>query len=148
MITYLKICSSIVISLLVWVIIFTSFSFLSGGVTTIEALSTLLMVAAIGFFYLGILGSILWLIIFMLLCRSNLSELKKHFASSMLASLLYPALLMFSPLGPINNPWQFFYSCQLFILPVVIVSLFSYNKIYILKPLNKQRQHRPSGWTR
>lgn len=133
---YLKIVSSIIMSLLLLsfgpALFLFVYALIIGDELTWGYLLTFLMFAFFGFIFFGLTGSVMWWLIFRLLYRSGMSEFRKHQIAAAGSSLIAP--LMFALWSFDEKQYEQLYSAYamlILIIPVVLVSLFLYKKIYI-----------------
>ncbi len=136
--TYLKILSSILISLIILSALFSliggSYSlYMSNG----DFFSTLLftfIISGFGFIMFGLTGSISWLLLLIPLSKCSMAEFDKHKVSAISSAFIVTTLTGIWSLGNkfFNEP-LIMYWVLIFIVPVVVVSLYVYKRLYLQK---------------
>ncbi len=89
---YLKILISTAIGTFVFSLVVAGYLSTSNGDYGFDLLGIALIIAGFGFFLYGILGSILWLLLYRYAIPKGNSELKRHSISAVLASLICSVL--------------------------------------------------------
>jgi len=123
---YLKILCSIIIALICSAILISivvgAHSYLTEQSNILGAFLFPFVVAWIGFLMFGVIGSLLWRLFLHLLHRVELGYMRKHIISSVTSAFLCVtalALFQFSS-----------YFLLIFVLPIVLFSLYIYHKLY------------------
>ncbi len=133
---YIRILSSIVISLIIWSLFVgisvTTFDVVTEKINPFQNLFSPLLVAVIGLVLFGFLGSLLWTFAFVFMRNLKLPEFKKHILSASFSTLITPlvfSLLLFGQ--EFYDKVGLIYLMLVLIVPVVVVSLIIYRKRYI-----------------
>ena len=130
---YFQVLSSIIISLIAWsVVIGLPLVFIGLDAGTSDPFQLIFIPLIVSFFGLvlyGFLGSLIWIIVFLLVKNINVPEFIKHILSASFSTLVTPIFLSFTLFGLDYSikVWDM-YSITVLIIPVVIVSLFVYKK--------------------